>query len=422
MEPIYYTLNPWWEGRDFDSGIERSEFLVDVRQRLTRKQIEVFIGSRRIGKTTLFKQFIKQLLKEGVHPQEILYLALDHPALSSVTISDHLRGMRKLFMHGREKRLFLFLDEVQESPGWEIELKSLYDLEDLKVFCTGSTSSLIKRQGGRLTGRQITMTLAPLSFKEFLLFQGAEPSLSEDYKYEKLVEDYLSIGGYPENVLNPSAEYLSNLLEDILARDLVRLYPIKKAFVLKDLMRLVAASVGSRTSFNKLARVLKLAVDTIKEYIQYLESAFLVATLEKWTSSYTERVYSQKKIYLQDTGMKTLITGPGDMGHKAENAVFMELRRRELACGYFAESEKEVDFVVDTSNGPVPVEVKYISHFDWNDRFLSGLKLFMRRNPGIRRALLITKDVDQRVAVDNVELTIAPLWKFLLQSNSFLAP
>jgi len=74
-------------------------------------------------------------------------------------------------------------------------------------------------------------------------------------------------------VLNPSVEHVANLLDDMLARDLIRLHPIKKAFVLKDLLRLIAASIGSRTSFNKLGKVLGLSVDTVKEYISYLEPA-----------------------------------------------------------------------------------------------------------------------------------------------------
>ena len=74
--------------------------------------------------------------------------------------------------------------------------------------------------------------------------------MSEDYKFEGLLEAYLNTGGYPEQVLNPSVEYLSNLLDDILARDLIRLYPIKKAFVLKNLLKLIAASVGFRISYN----------------------------------------------------------------------------------------------------------------------------------------------------------------------------
>jgi predicted AAA+ superfamily ATPase len=421
METLYYTFNPWWEAKDIESGIDRPDYLGHLPDTLKRKQVEVIIGSRRIGKTTLLKQYIKKLLQGGVSGNDIFYLALDHPSLASLPISGHLKNMRRIFMHGREKRLFLFLDEVQESPSWELELKGIYDIEDIKIFCTGSTSALVKTQGGRLTGRQIITTLYPLSFGEFLLFQGQRPSLSEDYMYEKLAEDYLALGGYPEQVLNPSVEYMSNLLDDILARDLIRLYPIKKAFVLKDLMRLLASSVGSRTSFNKLAKVLGLSLDTAKEYIRCLETAFLVMPVEKWTTSYSEKVYAQKKIYLWDTGIKTLLTGPGDEGSKAENAVFMELQRKRISCGYFAESEREVDFITGTAGKPCPVEIKYVSLFDWSDRRFSGVKLFLRRFPNTKRVLLITRNIETELKIDSTDISAIPLWKFLLSSEKYVS-
>lgn len=422
MESIYYAFNPWWEEKEFESGIERSEYLGRLPVLIARKQVEVIIGSRRIGKTTLLKQVIKRHIQSGVPGKDIFYLALDNPALSGASISEHLKNMRQLFMHSREKKLFLFLDEVQESPNWERELKSLYDMEDLKIFCTGSTSSLITQQGGKLTGRQIITTVYPLSFNEYIEFQGDRPSLSEDYKYEKFLEEYLDRGGYPENVLNPSLEYLGNLLDDILVRDLIRLHPIKKAFILKDLLRLIAASVGSRTSFNKLSKVLGLSVDTVKEYIDYLESAFLVTSMEKWTTSYSEKVYASKKVYLWDTGMKTLLTGPADRGNRAENAVFVELKRRKSPTGYFAESEKEVDFVLGNAGNPLPVEVKYLSDFDWTERRFFGMKLFLRRFPKTRKALILTRNVERELKVNETEIMVLPLWRFLLSSERYLAP
>lgn len=423
MDAIYYTLNPWWEGKTIETGINRNAYLERIKTYLARKQIEVFIGSRRTGKTTLLKQFIKILLGKAVSEKDIFYLALDHPVLSGVPISEHIRNMRKLFMHDRDRKLYLFLDEVQESPKWEAELKSLYDLESLKIFCTGSTSSLISRQAGKLTGRQIVSTVFPLSFKEYIHFKGEPPPLSEDYKYEQMANDYLSVGGYPEQVLNPSQEYMANLLEDVLARDLARLHPIRKPYILKDLLRLIGASTGSRTSFNKLSKILGLSVDTVKEYIGYLEMAFLVKPVEKWTTSYSEKVYSQKKIYLWDNGVKTLLTGYGDEGTRAENAVFLELQRNNISCGYYAESSKEVDFVIGSSADPVPVEVKYISTFDWKDKRFDGIRLFINRFPNVKNVLLITKSVELTTSVNNIAVHVVPLWKFLWspQNNPVIA-
>jgi len=420
MEAVYYALNPWWEKKAFDAGVDRPEYLKRLREFVERRQIEVIIGSRRIGKTTLLRQFIGQLIQTGESPEDLFYIALDHPGLSSVSVSEHLKSVRKMFMHDRERKLFLFLDEVHESPGWEAELKSIYDHENVKIFCSGSTSSLIAQQGSRLTGRQIVTTIYPLSFNEFILFQGEKPSMSEDYKFEMLLEAYLNTGGYPEQVLRPSSEYLINLLDDILARDLIRLYPVRKPFVLKDLLKLIAASAGSRISYNKLGKTLGISVDTVKEYVNYLESAFLVAQLKKWTTSHTEKVYAQKKLYLWDTGVKTLLTGQGDEGHKAENLVFMELKKRGIGCGYFAESGREVDFVTGNKQEPFPIEVKFISTFDWAERRFSGLKLFLRRHQHTRKCLLITKNFGQEIKINETRINAVPLWRFLMTPGSYL--
>ena len=412
MEELYYAFNPWWEEKSFESGIAREDYLEKID--LRRKQIEVIIGSRRIGKTTFIKQIISKQIERGFPNNRLLYLALDHPRLSRISISEHIKLFRKIFMHSRSQNLLLFLDEVQESPNWETELKSIYDLENVKIICTGSTSNSIKSQGGKLTGRQIVTTIYPLSFKEFLSFKKIKLARAEDYKYEKLVEEYLQTGGYPENVLLPSEEYLQNLLEDIIARDLIRLFPIKKPGVLKDLLLLLASSVGSRTSFNKLSNVLDISVDTVKEYINYLETAFLVKSMQKWSPSYTDRIYAAKKIYLIDTGIKTLLTGKRDLGAKAENAVFVHFLRKKKACGYYAESQREVDFVRGDFNNPLPVEVKYSSGFDRQDRKFSGINLFLRRFPGTKEVLIISKDYELEIKEKEVTIKVLPLWKFLI--------
>ena len=420
MEALYYTLNPWWEGKEFAAGIDRDAYLRQVPIYLQRRQMEIFIGSRRTGKTTLLKQIVKNLLSRNIEAKDIIYLALDHPRLSFAPLSEHVRNFRKLFMHDRGRKIFLFLDEVQDSPQWEAELKALYDLEEVKIFCSGSTSALLTRQEGKLTGRQIVTTIFTLSFPEYLQFRGLSPSLSEDYKYESLAEEYLSLGGYPEQVLHPSQEYLLNLLDDILARDLTRLHSLKKPFLLKELLRLIAAAAGSRTSFNKFAKVLGISVDTVKEYIGYFEMAFLIKSVEKWTTSWSEKIYAQKKIYLWDLGVKSLLTGSGDLGSKAENAVLIELLRSGISGGYFAESEREVDFVMGTAESPLPLEVKYLESFDWQDKRFAGLRLFLKRFPATRKALVVTKGAETTMEVNGVEINALPLWKFLLSRQNKL--
>ncbi|MBA3052443.1 ATP-binding protein [bacterium] len=414
MEEIYYAFNPWWSGKEFESGIPRELYTRNFAQVLKRKQIEIIVGSRRVGKTTIIKQMIKKTLKSKYPAKQILYLALDHPQLSNEPISGHLRNFRKLFMHDRRKKLVLFLDEVQESPNWAQELKSVYDMENVKIFCTGSTAALIKMQGGKLTGRQIVTVVYPLNFREFVDFKGVEIGMDEGYKYEKILDEYLAVGGYPENVLKRSNEYLLNLLEDIIARDLTRLYGIRKPAALKDMFLILASQIGSRTSFNKLSNVLGISVDTAKEYAGYFEAAFLIKPMEKWSMSHNDRIYAQKKIYFLDTGFKTLLTGRGDIGAKAENAVFAHLLRKKEMCGYFAEGEREVDFITGSVKSPLPIEVKYDSDFDLDGRKFDGMRLFLKRYPKTKKIIIVSRDKEAEERRGQTVIKIIPLWKYLL--------
>lgn len=410
----YFALNPWWEGKDFKVGIWRQSYLDKLLRNFERKQIEILVGSRRVGKTTLLKQIIKKLLGKGVKKENIFYISCDYAKAIGIPLFDHLNYFRQIFGHKREKKVYLFLDEVQESPEWQVQLKTLYDNENLKIVCSGSTSALIKAHGGKLTGRQISTIVYPLDFQEFLNFRGVKPSYSEGYLLESQVEEFLNIGGYPENVLSPSQDYLSSLLEDIFLRDILRNYPVKNLGLMKDLFKLLASSLGSRVSFHKLAKVLGASLDTVKDYVDYLENVFLVRKLNKWTTSYSEKTYSQKKIYLNDNGFKTLLTGSQDLGAKAENAAFWHLSK-EFEIGYFAESAREVDFIAGDFAAPLPVEVKYTTQKNELEENLGGLKLFLTRYPKVKKAKMVTQNIESKIRYQNTCIEVVPLWQFLLK-------
>ncbi len=411
-----YLMNPWWEGNLPDAGIPRPRYMNLLQQTEGRKQIEIVLGGRRVGKTTLVRQFIAACLERGLDAKDLLYMAMDHPRAAGISASEILRDFRALFGHRRDRKVWLFLDEVQESPGWEAELKALYDNENLKLVCTGSTSALLAAQGGKLTGRQLIIVVYPLGFDEFLAFRGEEISRAEEYRYVAAAEEYLQIGGYPENVLQPSETYLAQLLDDVISRDLIRLQHIRRPESVRDLMLQLASSVGSRISYNRLSKSLGISLDTVKDYLSHLKSAYLVETINKWTTSHNERVYAQKKGYLLDTGMKTVLTGRGDLGAKAENAIFMDFLRRGMRPGYYAEGEGEVDFATGKPGSPEVVESKYDDSFEWEGRRLRGARLFLRRFPGCRKLTVVTRDATDRLEIDGTEISAIPLWKYLLHA------
>ncbi len=368
-----------------------------------------------MGKTTILKQVIGDLLRKGVSPEQILYVSCDFARAIGVSVSDHLTAFRQVFSHPRSKKLYLFFDEVQDSPNWQAELKTLYDGENLKMFCSGSTSALVSSHGGKLTGREINTVIYPLSFGEFLEFRQKKIRPSESYLLEKEVRDYLTVGGYPENVLAPSNEYLSALVEDIFARDLGRIYPIRNPEVVRDLYKLLMAGVGSRTSFNRLAGILGISVDTVKDYVSYFEASFLTGKLEQWSTSHSKRVYGPKKIYPLDTGLKTLMTGEGDLGAKAETAVYWKLKKQSQKLGFVFEDGKELDFVAQGPEGNVAVEVKFSSDREKLLREGEVVAGFWGKNGGGEKLLVVTENFSHKTGFSGGKVEFVPLGEFLVE-------
>jgi uncharacterized protein len=136
--------------------------------------------------------------------------------------------------------------------------------------------------------------------------------------------------------------------------------------------------------------------------------------VQKWSTSIKDKIYSQKKIYLMDTGLKTLTTGRTDLGFKAENAVYLKLLNQEKKTFYFTESKKEVDFIVNGFSHPQPIEVKYLKKLEQKSSKLEGIKLFLKKYPKAKKPLIITKNIETRLNFKKTKVNLIPLWQFLL--------
>jgi uncharacterized protein len=411
MDEIYNKMNPWWENRSFDIGIKRSIYDELAGKSKKRRQIEIITGSRRSGKTTLLKQLVFEYLK-GNDPRMVFYINLEDPILNAASISSHVRNFRAKFGHGADKKLFLFFDEVQESKDWETELKSVYDSEDVKMFVTGSTSHMISMRGGKLTGRQATTCLYPLDFNEYLKFKKTDISGAEAYLHISRLDEYLQEGGYPEKILLDPPDYMQNLMQDIITRDIIRYFKPRKDREVFGLFSLLCAALGTRVSYSRFKRVLGITVDTVKDYLGYFEMAYLVSALEKWSDSPNDRIYANRKIYLYDTGFKTALDAKKDAGAKAENVLYMYLQKKGGKMGYFAESDREVDFILETPDGPVPVESKYADEIEEKDLRLAGLRLYIKKfSP--KKGFVITRSIEKEFKIENTAVIVMPLWKVL---------
>ncbi len=363
MEETLREFNPWWRGRGPPYSIDRRRYSDLLEAQLGERDIVLITGIRRVGKTVMMQQMISRLLDE-VPADRILYVSLDHPLFLERSLLDILREFRRIHGLTRDEKVFLFFDEVQRKEGFEQDLKVIYDMEDAKVFASGSSSLLLKEKGAFLTGRYATVHVMPLDFREYLAFRGVDVEGSEGYLLETALEEYLRKGGMPEYVLRDRGpEYITSLLEGVMNKDIVGKHGVRHTDVLRKLLLLLSERVGKPMTYSKLGRVLGVTNDTVRQFVGYFEETFLVSSIMRHARSLNERVRSPKKIYMVDTGIRTALSGFRDKGSLAENLVFNQLIGRGGEVRYYHDGDREIDFVVDD----MAVEVKYKDTVDEMD-------------------------------------------------------
>jgi predicted AAA+ superfamily ATPase len=176
FEEIYYRYNPWWEGHNSANGaISRPHAMELLLKNLDSKEIVFLTGLRRIGKTTLLKLLIANLLeRNAARPENIFFISLDDYMLSRYSLLEIIEDYRKIKKIKSAEKIFLFLDEVTYKQDYEIQLKNLYDLGNVKIFASSSSASIMRSKKPYLTGRYAIVELLPLDFKEFLEFKNKQ--------------------------------------------------------------------------------------------------------------------------------------------------------------------------------------------------------------------------------------------------------
>lgn len=352
IEPELYKQNPWWDGKFKEESYAREKYNGQVLKNIKSKEIIILTGLRRVGKTTIIKQIISKLL-EDTKPEDILFISLDSFNLLEFSIHQLIEEYRKIHKKSVSDFFYLFLDEVSSRDNFEKELKSIYDNESIKVICTSSIATLLRDKKASLTGRTRTIEVMPLDFQEFLQFKKATIAKSDKAKLESYFKDYLKIGGMPKYVLTEDKSYLNELVENIIYKDIIAYHKITAEKTIKELFVLLCQRVGKPMSYNKIAEILKISVDSAKRYIGYFEKAYLFYTVDRYAKSYNEKVTSPKKIYIGDVGIKNIVTGFKDLGASFENLVFLKIKHENPA--YYFENSAEIDFITKDT----VVEAKY---------------------------------------------------------------
>jgi predicted AAA+ superfamily ATPase len=356
MEEIFYKSNPWWEDKYSFDGISRNKYLQKLEDLFENKDIIFLTGLRRVGKTSILKNFISLLVnKQGIEPKHIFYITLDLIALNDMTIQEILKEYKKLHKIPSSQKLYLFLDEVTSKENYQQELKNIYDLENIKIYASSSSASLLKDKNAYLTGRQRVIEVMPLDFEEYLIFKNITIKKSDAYLKESYFEEYMNDGGMPEYVLTGDISYIQNLIDNIIYKDIIAYHNIKSEAIIKDFYKLLMERSGKQLSLNKMANILSIGVDSAKRYLSYFEDTYLIYTIEKY-GKLNERIKNPKKIYAGDIGLKNVVTGFRDKGAIFENLVFLKIKH--LNPSYVYIDSIELDFMTQNK---ILIEVKYNS-------------------------------------------------------------
>lgn len=293
----------------------------------------IISGIRRCGKSTLMAQLLRKEYPNA------LFVNFEDNRLCDFEKQDFNR-LDKIIENNHYTELFF--DEIQVVPEWERYARQKLD-EGYKMMITGSNASLLSKElGTKLTGRHITKELFPFSFTEFCDYKKLLPS-GEASAY------YLKIGGFPEYVKQNHTEILTNLFDDILMRDVVLRYGVRDVKMLQRLSLFLISNVGNLLSANKLKNIFEFgSTSTVTEYLSHLELSYLFFFVPKFSYSIKVQVINPRKVYSIDTGIiaENSISFSHDIGTKLENIVFLSLRRNYNEIYYFAENNRECDFIV----------------------------------------------------------------------------
>ena len=396
------------------------------------------IGPRRAGKTSFLLQRAKELRDLGKVTQT-LYVNLEDDRFFPPDLKDLdlvLRTFRELYPDSADQRTYLFLDEVQNVVGWERFVRRVLDTERVLVYIAGSSSSLLRTEvASAMRGRSLTYTLLPFSFREYLRARNVtvhmHPSSRERSRVLNLLGEYLRWGGFPE-VAQEQARTRSRVLDDyvdvMLMRDVVERYKVEHITVLRTLFNVLMSSVTSPFSLHGFHRYLKgqgytVGKNTLYNYFAYLEDAYAVLSVRRFSRRLKEAQQSLPKVYPIDTGYIAQQRGAQskDMGKLMECVVAMELTRRctddpKRTLHYWRDADgREVDFVTMARDevGEL-IQCSYdVSDASTRRRELVPL-VKASDELGCDALKVLTWDHGETASFEGKTIVFEPLWRWLL--------
>ncbi len=399
--------------------IDRSN-LQDAKKEIKSSLIKLILGPRRAGKSTFAFLMLKNI--------NFGYLNFDDENLDGI---DNLDEIIEVIHEVYGDVKYLFFDEIQNLPSWELFINKLKRRKD-RIVLTGSNANMLSQDiATGITGRYIPYKVLPFGLEEYLLIKKykIDKSIFLPKKTKTILKEaelFLVNGGYPE-ILNENIggkSYLSILFDATLFKNVVIRYEVRNSLKLKELAYYLVNNFTSLFTYNSLAKNLKYkSVETLEKYLSYLTASYLFFTLNKFSFKYKEQNNSAKKIYIIDNGYVTskAVRFSNDFGRLLENVVFIEFLRKKYVNNeslfyYQTKQGKEIDFITkDLLDVTGIYQVAYsIDDEQTREREISAL-LVAKKELKCDKLLIITWNTEEEINLkDGGVIKIVPFYKWSL--------
>lgn len=419
------------EGEGF-MDIKRDKYLNDLINRMHNGMIKVVTGIRRCGKSyLLFNIFKNYLLEQGVPASHIIMIELDQRKNKKYRDPDVILDYIESLIE-EDGQYYIMLDEVQMLQEFEEVLNSLLHIRNADVYVTGSNSKFLSKDViTEFRGRGDEIHIYPLTFKEFMEAYDGD-------MYHGWAE-YVVYGGLPLTVTMKTEEqkisYLTNLFKETYLRDIIERYHIEKIQELEDLINILASSIGSLTNPPKLEATFKsviqstISLNTIRQYIKYLEDAFIINKANRYNVKGRKYIGTPLKYYFEDVGLRNARLGfrQVEETHLMENVIYNELRSRGYSVdvgmvekrgvnkdGKEYRSQLEIDFVANLGSKRYYIQSAF--SMPTEEKRIQEKASLVNINDSFKK-IIVVKDI-VNVTRDEDGITTMSIYDFLLKENS----
>lgn len=352
--------------------VTRELYMQRIRPFINNDLIKVLTGIRRCGKSVMLTLIQDELVNMGIDEEQ--FICLNFEDLNNAHLCDY-KELHKFIsekVKASDKKMYLFLDEIQEVECWEKCINSLRVEYDIDIYITGSNAKMLSGElATYLAGRYVEFVIYPFSFKEFVLLTDEADKNNETDK-NTAFSKYIKFGGMPflKNLnyeWEPSKQYLEDLYNSVVLKDVVKRNKIRDVDLLTKIISYIIKNIGRTFSSTSISKYFKsegrnVAPDTILNYISACESAYLFYRAGRMDVEGKRILATNEKYYMADIGVREAVFGGNtkDIELILENIVYMELLRRGYKVSIGKAGDKEIDFIAEKSGKIEYYQVSYI--------------------------------------------------------------